>query len=309
MHQSSGPMYVSWNYTYRCNFSCSHCYSRSPSYPPELSTEQYRKVVKQLLEINAFTVALGGGEVVMRKDCFEMLTKMGAGGINTHLTTNGWYLDDAMASELKHVGLGTLYVSLDSSERTAHDDFRRKEGSFDRVGKALETAVRHGLAVRLSTVVTSINRADLGNIVAVAENLGLKGVEFKRFRAAGNGLSRKSLYELSADQNERLREDISKLQHSSSIQVVLVYGVEGGDDGSSCPCGSRSICIRPNGDVSPCAYGEQVVGNLMERSLADLWTHSPELKAIRSAGACQALRDNPLPSNPYRNSTESRSLG
>lgn len=295
----TGPLYVSWNYTYACNFNCNHCYSRASSYPAELSIHQYESIVEQIIKARVFKVGLGGGEPLIRRDCLDIITRLSNAGVDTNITTNGWLVDDVMAERLAASGLNTLYVSLDNTDDVEHDNFRNKKGSYARVIQAMKSSVKNGVNVQLSTVVTSINFEKLANFVEIAERIGLKGIEFKRFRPSGNGLKSKEKYRLLEAQEQILRDEISRLQERYEVSIALIYGAEsdGGVD-SGCPCGTKSICIRPNGDVSPCAYGETVIGNLMEQSLAEIWQKSPILKTIRDGGGCIALHDHKAPSNP-----------
>lgn len=297
---TTGPLYVSWNYTYACNFNCNHCYSRADSYPMELSTQQYETVVNQIIEARVFKVGLGGGEPLIRTDCIEMIAKLSNAGVDTNITTNGWLINAQIAEKLAISGLNTLYISLDSPEESEHDNFRNKQGSYQRVLQAMKLGVESGINVQLSTVLTLVNFEKINRLVEIAEKIGIKGIEFKRFRPSGNGLKSKEKYELLQEQENRLKEEIYRIKEKSKLNIALIYGAEsdGGVD-SGCPCGTKSICIRPNGDVSPCAYGETVIGNLMQQSLTELWQKSPMLKVIRDGGGCIALHDQRSPSNPY----------
>lgn len=295
----SAPQYVSWNYTYRCNFNCNHCYSRAPSYPDELSREDYLDIADQLVEAQVFTVALGGGEVVMRRDCLEVLARLAAAGVETMLTTNGWFLDDRLAAQLRDAGLWRLYVSLDSPYADEHDAFRDRRGSYPRVLRALRAATGAGLSVYLSTVLTSRNIADLNGFVAIAEREGLAGINFKRFRPAGNGVSTRERYELRPEHERQLRDQLERIKRASSLDISLNYGPEPDDLDAGCSCGVRALALRPNGDVAPCSYGEQVIGNLTRERLIDLWRDAPALQAMRAGGGCMALSQQALPSNPY----------
>jgi MoaA/NifB/PqqE/SkfB family radical SAM enzyme len=297
---AAGPLYVSWNYTYACNFNCSHCYSRAAAYPRELPTSGFREIARQIVDANTFKVGLGGGEPLIRKDCYEILGILGEGGVDTNVTTNGWFVDILRCERLLKVGLGTLYVSLDSPDAEIHDRFRRKPGSHAAVIRCLHVAHQVGLSVKLSSVITQINVTELRRFVALAEEMQLAGIEFKRFRASGNGVSNMHAYSLRGEQEQLLHAQIERFKHESGLDIALIYGAEAGPSGDSgCPCGSKSICIRPNGDVSPCAYGEAVIGNLTATTLTDLWRNSPELKLMREIGSCSALKVNRSPSNPY----------
>lgn len=76
------------------------------------------------------------------------------------------------------------------------------------------------------------------------------------------------------------------------------YGPEPGGVDNGCTCGTRSLALRPNGDVAVCSYGESILGNLTVDTLRSLWQTSPTLAAIRDGGGCLALAPQPNPSNP-----------
>lgn len=249
------PIYVSWNYTYACNFNCSHCCSRAGSYPRELDSDGYRAIVDQFIEAGVMRVGLGGGEPLIRRDCLDMLGRMGAAHIDTNVTTNAWFVDRATADRLADAALGTLYVSLDSGRAEVHDAFRRKAGSYDRVVSGIENAVGAGLRVKLSTVITTQNIAELDAIVGLAEEAGIHGIEFKRFRPTGNGHRSMEMLALSSGEEVEVQPLLANLDANSDVDIALFYNAE--PDGmidSGCPCGVRSLTLRPNGDVSPCAY-------------------------------------------------------
>jgi MoaA/NifB/PqqE/SkfB family radical SAM enzyme len=297
---TSAPVYVSWNYTYACNLNCSHCYSRAASYPKELDTTGYFKIVDQLIQASVFKVGLGGGEPLIRKDCLRVIERMAAAGIETNITSNGWFIDARLAKKMADAQLNVLYVSVDSAVEADHDRFRRANGSFQRAVRAIRNAADAGVAVKLSTVLSQLNADTLDGIVEIAEREGARGIEFKRFRPAGNGMLSKQEWALQEEQEAKLKSDIARFKAASKVDIALIYGSDpDGDTDSGCPCGIKSICIRPNGDVSPCAYGETVIGNLTVNTLAKLWRDSPMLALMRQGSGCSALKNQPSPSNPY----------
>src|SRR6266851_8249374 len=93
----SAPPQVRWNYTYGCNFNCSHCYTRAAWYPKELSPTTYTQIAEQIIAAGVFVVGLGGGEVLLRRDCFQTIARLSSSGIRTVLTSNGWLLGQRRA--------------------------------------------------------------------------------------------------------------------------------------------------------------------------------------------------------------------
>lgn len=294
----TGPQFINWNYTYRCNFQCHHCYSRADSYPDELSTEQYLGIVDQLVEAQVFQVALGGGEVLLRGDCTTILSRLSSAGVQTMLTTNGWFVDDVWAKRLRDAGLGELNVSLDSPDAAVHDAFRDRQGSYDRVLRCLEATRDVGYDVLLSVVLTRINVHDLERLVEIAARYGVRGVHFKRFRPSGNGLRNRERYELSDAEGAEIGATVARLRQAGGPRVNLSFGPEAGPTDAGCGCGISALALRPNGDVAPCVYGDVVLGNLMSSRLIELWRSSPELAAMRAAGGCIGRNAAVAPSNP-----------
>ena len=138
---AESPTYVSWNYTYTCNFNCIHCYSRARSYPRELDTASYRSIADQLADTGVFRVGLGGGEPMIRQDYIR--SRRGwVSSQSTPTSTRCLVLTDDSAKRLVDAKLGTLFVSLDASTATVHDAFRRQPGSFDRVISGMKKAVK-----------------------------------------------------------------------------------------------------------------------------------------------------------------------
>lgn len=293
----SSPRFVNWNINYTCNFSCEHCYSRVPKKFQECSLDQYMHIADEFIQSNVFTVALGGGEPMMVENVETIIEKMSSRGINTYMTTNAWFLDDAYAKKLRDANLGTLYISIDSHDEATHDSFRNRKGSYIRVMEGIRNAKAAGLNIKFSTVVCTINYQKLDTILDIASSFEIAGVEFKRFRPSGNGLVNKHKYILSDEQNDWVRHQVEDLKgRYSAMDVQLVYGVEANEAG--CPCGIKSLAVRPNGDVSPCVYNDVVIGNLFKTGLMDLWVNSPVLATMRAGKGCKALSDTVRPLMP-----------
>jgi MoaA/NifB/PqqE/SkfB family radical SAM enzyme len=294
----AAPPEVRWNYTYACNFNCSHCYTRAAWYPAELPSDAYVRIADQLIDAGVFVVGLGGGEVLLRPDCFQTIARLSSSGIRTVLTSNGWLLDQRRANQLVEGGLGWLKISLDSPVSAQHDAVRNRSGSYDRVLQALAIGVDAGLTVYLSSVLTAMNLQDIDAFVALAQRARIAGISFVRFRPAGNGLQTKDRYQVTEDALEQARERIARLRQDSGLDLLLSSSEEESSPQRACGCGVRHLTIRPNGDVSPCNFSEGVIGNLTRDRLVALWRTSPALQAWRRRGGCRPDADQPAPANP-----------
>jgi MoaA/NifB/PqqE/SkfB family radical SAM enzyme len=282
----NAPLYINWNYNYLCNFNCKHCYSRADTYPPELDETNLRRIATLLVDLGVFAVYLGGGEPLLRADVFDTIRILANGGVQNGLTTNAWWSSPSTAVKLKEAGLSELHVSLDSPSEEVHDSFRQHKGSYRRVLEALQLSVDAGLVVYLSTVVCSINKYHLEDLVGLGERFGVAGVHFKRFRPAGNGITNASSLGLSGKEMLQVADVMRTIKKTASIEVNFQLGSDPSLSDERCPCGLTSLCVRPNGDISPCVYSDLVVGNILRDDLADLWLTSPAFENIRKTSCC-----------------------
>ena len=65
----AAPICLTWEWTYACNLSCTHCLSSSGRRDPaELTTAEMRSVIDELRSMQVFYVNVGGGEPTVRPD-------------------------------------------------------------------------------------------------------------------------------------------------------------------------------------------------------------------------------------------------
>jgi len=70
----AAPICLTWEWTYACNLSCTHCLSSSGRRDPaELTTAEMRSVIDELRSMQVFYVNVGGGEPTVRPDFWELL--------------------------------------------------------------------------------------------------------------------------------------------------------------------------------------------------------------------------------------------
>src|SRR3979409_1162075 len=66
------PMSVHFDITYRCNERCVHCYLDHDDHG-EMTTAEIKRVLNELADAGTFFLTFSGGEVLMRRDFFELL--------------------------------------------------------------------------------------------------------------------------------------------------------------------------------------------------------------------------------------------
>lgn len=290
------PICLTWELTYACNLQCVHCLSSSGQRDErELSTEEAKKILDDLRDLQVFYINIGGGEPMVRRDFFELLEYSIANGIGVKFSTNGAFIDAEKARRLAAMDYLDIQISLDGVD-AATNDAVRGEGSYDMAIRAMENlkAANFG-QFKISVVVTRHNVSQLDQFKALADHYGAQ-LRITRLRPAGRGAD--TWHELHPTNGQQREIYNWLLKHGENVLT--------GDSffhlnalGESLPglnmCGAgRVVClIDPIGDVYACPFvihDEFKAGNVRdEGGFAKVWKQSDLFLSLRepqSAGAC-----------------------
>ncbi len=296
--QFSAPLTVNWTLSYRCNFSCSHCYSRD-EVAEELVTEQLKQIVDVLVEQQVPFVNFGGGEPLVRRDLLDISRYASDSGLNVSMNSNGWLIDQLMAETLREVGFKTVGISIDSATGALHDDFRNMSGSFERATSALKFLTSSGVKTTMSSVISRINFKEFHALLDLAREHQVSQVYLHNFKCSGRGFKNREDLDLTPEEwKDFYLEALQVKQETSDLLISfddpVIASLPGYDEnplvkGSS--CGKLSLHLRPNGDITPCGFVPLVVGNILRDDFEDLWYNSPVLRSMRNKeakGKCQS---------------------
>ncbi|MBN2018937.1 MAG: radical SAM protein [Sedimentisphaerales bacterium] len=181
----TGPIVV-YNCTAKCNLRCLHCYSASDASrkDAEMTTEQAKKFIAELPEINAPVLLFSGGEPLLRGDLFELLAEAKRLRIRTVISTNGILIDEPTAGKLKNAGLSYIGISLDGAE-PFHDKFRQKKGAFNATIKGIQNCQKIGLRTGLRFTITKSNASQIPLVFDIAVENEIKRLCFYHLIRSG----------------------------------------------------------------------------------------------------------------------------
>lgn len=130
--QGAGPVVV-WNCTRTCNLMCRHCYASATAEqtPQELTTQEAKLLMDSLVSYKVPVLLFSGGEPLLRRDIFELLSYGVKIGLRIAVSTNGTLIDLPTAQKLKEIGVSYVGISLDGL-CAVNDAFRGVIGAYDR---------------------------------------------------------------------------------------------------------------------------------------------------------------------------------
>ncbi len=142
------PISATLKLTYRCNLSCQHC-PWSEKQSREISTQQWKEIISDLLSQGACHLVFEGGEPTLRPDLKELVSFARKKGAYTTIATNA-------IKDLSPYYPHRFLISIDGLKES-HDQIRGK-GSFEKTLLNLKSArSRRELLI-------SINRLNKGEL-------------------------------------------------------------------------------------------------------------------------------------------------
>jgi radical SAM protein with 4Fe4S-binding SPASM domain len=303
---------VFWETTTACNLTCRHCRRLEPQAEPaagELDTDAGRALIDGIARTGRPVLIYSGGEPLMRADVYELLDHAAAVGLPTALATNGTLVNRHVARLLSESALRRVAVSLDGADAATHDAFRGIEGSFRQAVEGLGHLRDAGIETQINVTVSRHNAKQLEAMYDLAVRLGAAALHAFLLVPVGCGVELAASQQLTATEYEDVLRRFHALSRRGKIETRatcaphynriaaqreettpgplfaapgtkkgpgVVSGVVGG-----CLAGSAVCFVSHRGEVFPCGYLPLVAGNVIERSLAEIWTSSPLFQRLR----------------------------
>jgi len=288
----SAPYRIDLALTYRCNLACTHCYNVTRD-KSELTTEQWKSVIRKAWDIGIPHIIFTGGEATLRNDLVELTGFAESLGLVTGLLTNGVKLADAgYVNELKNAGIDHVQITLESSVPEIHNSMTGMESFSDTVA-GISNCLKAGIHTITNTTLTKANADSITETVSFLKELGLSTIAANAVIHSGRALERD--FSLPLPKLERVLLDISRI--TSNLDMRLIWysptkycslnPLEFDLGPKRCTAGEYNLCIEPDGEVLPCQSWYESAGNILTRDWDDIW-NGELLKSIRSREWAQA---------------------
>ncbi|MEP0807483.1 MAG: radical SAM protein [Chloroflexota bacterium] len=276
----SAPYRMDLAVTYRCNNDCAHCYNARERNFPELTTEQWFKILDQLWALGVPHIVFTGGEATLRNDLPELIRYAEANGQITGLNTNARRLsDERYVQQLVEAGLDHVQITVESCDEQIHDEMMRAKGAFRQTIAGLKNALHSNLYVMTNTTMLRTNVHTIPDTLDFLADIGVPTIGLNALIYSGHGLT----------VGTGLREselqpilDIATQKTAARGQRLIWYtptqycefdptasnlGVKG------CTAALYSMCIESNGNVLPCQSYYHPLGNFITDSWDSIWNH------------------------------------
>ena len=179
---------VVWNITRQCNLKCVHCYNDSGADRTcnDISNHDARAVLDDLADFGVPSVLFSGGEPMMRKDLFDLISYAGDKGLRTVISTNGTLIDEEAAKQIKDRGVSYVGISLDGIGEV-NDRFRGVKGAFERALTGIRNCQNAGVRIGLRLTLTRRNVQDIEQLFDFLQKENIERACFYHLVPSGRG--------------------------------------------------------------------------------------------------------------------------
>jgi len=278
------PLSVHFDITYRCNERCVHCYLDHDDLG-EMTTGEIEDVLDQLADVGVLFLALSGGEVLMRRDFFEIVEHARRRLFNVKIKTNGVMIREPEARRLRQLGVEQVQISVYSHRPEVHDGITKLPGSLRRTIEAIRFLKLQGLKVTMANVLMTGNLFDNQGVMSLAKDLGVSYTLDPTITPKIDGNTAVLALRAPAAELRRVFRNEELVGNVAEFCAPPAAPDEDVMDGYPCSAGHTSCYISPYGDVFPCVQFPLPSGNLRREKFVEIWRHSSALKEVRSIRA------------------------
>jgi radical SAM protein with 4Fe4S-binding SPASM domain len=262
----SAPLEVHVAVTSRCGVGCEGCYLDATPSGAHVPLRDLLSTIDAIADAGVFTIALGGGEPILRDDLDILARHAKSRGLTCVLTTSGVGLTREKARTLRE--LAQINVSYDGVGETY--SAVRGTNAAKQAEKAIEMLIFGGNVVGVNIVLTRVSFAHLEETLDRAQELGAVEAQLLRYKPAGRAaridyLDKRLTAEQACALAPFLRSYVarpSRLRVRIDCALVPFLSADRELDPArlvrlgvlGCEAGAKLAAVRSDGRIAPCSF-------------------------------------------------------
>ncbi|SET34782.1 radical SAM/SPASM domain-containing protein [[Clostridium] polysaccharolyticum] len=270
------PISIIWELTNSCLSRCIYCSGgfADKDKTKELSTEEKKKLVKELINNKIFAINLSGGEPFLCNDLEWIVDELTNNEIQVLIATTGLVYKEELLRKLCSNPFVSFNISLDSFNVEINDLHRGCDGTVDQVEKFIQAVNKFSngrIFVALECVLTQKNIESIDEYIEKVKKLSVSEIRFQSVVTMNQATFNQKLSiteeqrieaEKKVEQwNSRITDKhINFVDQSNTIEVSFRKGRNWGG------------ILSPEGDLMVSVYLPYLFGNIRdEGSLKAAW--------------------------------------
>jgi pyrroloquinoline quinone biosynthesis protein E len=242
--------------TYRCPLRCAYCSNPIQVQDrPALAAADWQRVLTEASELGVVQVHFTGGEPLLRDDLEALVARAAELELYSNLITSGVPLTRERLAGLQAAGLCALQLSFQAARPGASAAIAGVD-AFAHKRQVAAWVSELELPLTVNVVLHRQNLDDVGQIIALAEELGAERLELANTQYLGWAYRNRAALMPSLAQLDAARAVVAaaRARLRGRMEILFVLPDYHGDRPRTCMSGwgERYIVVTPDGRAMPC---------------------------------------------------------
>ncbi len=284
IEQIESPLIAQLEVTWSCNHKCKFCYNywrRDDHKTTDPDINDIKILIDKIYTAGVFDLVITGGEPCLRNDLCDILQYASKKFDRISLNTNGTLLNENIAKTMRECGISGL-VSFHAPNSEIYKKLTYN-GDFENLLEGLRLLKQNNISFATEFVATKFNLPYLSDTIKLAKNFGSSQFLIARFCEPNdiplkdilnmqlNHKDIKSLIKIVSTATKELKIPIST---NTAIPLCTTGIIPPEVQICGCSAGTTMVAISPNGDIRPCPQFNISMGNVLEKSIKEIWSNN-----------------------------------
>ncbi|ALS02074.1 hypothetical protein ATZ33_11975 [Enterococcus silesiacus] len=268
------PEHVTFELTHKCPLSCQHCFVDA-GFGSEMDSLKCKESLQELLDMGVSVFQLTGGEPFVYSKVDKIIEMIHREGRAIHITTSGYIYTKTVQScldLLSESDTSQIQVSVDGLEAT-HNQIRGKKDSYDKAIKFIKGCVKRGINTSVATSLIKQPIEEIEKLASIVKALGV--TEYKLGLITNQGRAKDN--KLNGYTYNEYCSIVNYLKKNFDDEFFTIEEIEEKSEIGNCGAGYKTLKIKPNMMVTPCAMMQLNIGNLKHEQLKTILNRSFKL--------------------------------
>ncbi|MDA3894651.1 MAG: radical SAM protein [Desulfobacteraceae bacterium] len=275
VYQERIPLLGGIELSYQCNLNCVHCYldqhARKQPNHRQVPVSKWLDIIDQLTDAGCLYLYFTGGETLLHPDFLEIYIHARKNGLMVVIFTNATRITEKVLETFDVYPPQHIDISIYGATRETYEAVTQVKGSFAKCMHGIEQLQAHGFAVKLKTILMSLNQHELKDMELFAQNKELSfrfdAMIFPRF----NGDKEPVKYRvppIEVVKKEFLSDKYAKDWCDAYERMARQVS---GPDLYQCGAGLTLFHVDPEAQLRPCLMTPHVSFDLSNARFSDIW--------------------------------------
>jgi pyrroloquinoline quinone biosynthesis protein E len=285
---ASRPYVLIAELTYRCPLRCAYC-SNPTELPARgaLPAAEWLRLLGEARDLGVLQVHFTGGEPLLCDDLEALVARAAELELYSNLITSGIPLTRARLATLAAAGLDALQVSFQSTRRDRAVSIAGRD-AFDEKLRAARWVRELDIPLTVNVVLHRHNLDEVGDVIALAENLGAERLELANTQFLGFAYRNRDALMPARAQLEAARAVVREARERLRGKLEILFVLPDYHAGRPRTCmsgwGERYVVVTPDGRAMPCHAAHVLpldFPDVRALSLSKIWHESAAFQRYR----------------------------